>query len=444
MNYNEALQCLFSKGTFGHKLGLERIQKILDKMGNPQNNLKFIHIAGTNGKGSTSTMLSNILIHSGYKTGLFISPYVVCFRERMQINGQMISEEEFASIAKYVYDCSNQIDLNGESLTQFETLTAIAFEWYKRKNCDYVCLEVGMGGRFDPTNIIPKPILQIITSISFDHTAILGDTIEKIAFEKAGIIKGGTTILYPLQKINAIEVIKKKCEETGSKLVIPDVNKLSITNNSWQKDDFIYNGLKYHKSLKGEFQIYNCITVIEAAKQLQNQNLLITDNDIKFGIENTYFPARTEVLSKKPLIILDGSHNSGGIKALEQTLKSLPNHPITIIMGVLADKNYNDILNTVIKYADNFIAVTPNNPRALKAETLCQIAKSICENSYSCDDLNNALEFAISKTGDEGALVVCGSLYLASEIRPLIISNKLLSNSWQSKLIRLKLYSIQF
>lgn len=421
MNYSQALEKIYALSRFGINLGLKRICALLEEMGNPQNELQYIHVAGTNGKGSVSTMLSNILIQSGYKTGLFISPYVLCFRERMQISGEMISEDDFAECASFVFHCAQNVSETVEDLTQFEIETAIAFEWYKRKRCDFVCLEVGLGGRFDSTNIIPPPVLQIITSISMDHTAILGETVEKIAFEKAGIIKGGTTILYPLQCEKVLKVIERQCEEKGSILVQPDLTQLHITNDHWLETEFIYDGVKWKKSLPGKFQIYNCITVITAAQQLRKQGIKISDGDIQYALEHTCFPARMEILSKEPLIILDGSHNPDGAKALEETLKELSVGSITIMMGILQDKDYEEILQTVGKYADEFIAVTPNNPRALNCKDLQKKAEKVCKHVRSYESLHTAVHEVLDELSKDVGLIICGSLYLASEIRPILL-----------------------
>jgi dihydrofolate synthase/folylpolyglutamate synthase len=416
MNYSEAMDYINSRSRFGIKLGLGRISALLEEMGNPQQQLRFIHVAGTNGKGSVSTMLSNVLIQGGCRTGLFISPYVLCFRERMQINGEMISEGEFAQCASYVSLCAKKLTVLAEEIE-----TAIAFEWYRRRQCDFVCLEVGLGGRFDSTNIIPPPMLQVITSIGLDHTAILGKTLKEIAFEKAGIIKGGTTILYPIQSDEVCQVIESACEERESALIKADLSSLTITKEHWLDTEFFYNGVKYKKSLAGKFQIYNCITVIEAAKQLRNSGIAISDRDIQYAIEHTYFPARMEMLSQNPLIILDGSHNPDGAKALEETLRELTVHPLTIMMGILQDKDYNEILQTVGKYADQFIAVTPNNPRAMHAEDLKHQAEKLCKQVRSYENLHMAVHEVLRELPKGAGLIVCGSLYLASEIRPIVM-----------------------
>lgn len=421
MNYSEAMDYINSRSKFGINLGLRRISVLLEEMGNPQKKLRFIHVAGTNGKGSVSTMLSNVLIRSGYKTGLFISPYVLCFRERIQIDGEMISEEDFADCASFVCSCVQKLSSLIEDLTQFEIETAIAIEWYRRKGCDLVCLEVGLGGRFDSTNIIPPPVMQIITSISMDHTAILGDTLEQIAFEKAGIIKGGITILYPIQSEAAVKVIKTQCEEKESILIQPDLTRLNIIDDHWMKANFIYDGVRYHKSLPGIFQIYNCVTVITAAQQLRKQGISIRDQDIQYGIEHTHFPARMEVFSKTPLIILDGSHNPDGARALEQTLRELSVRSLTIMIGILQDKDYEEMLKTVGKYANQLIAVTPNHPRAMHCKVLQNKAEKWCKQVRSYENLHTAVHDVLHELSNDAGLVICGSLYLASEIRPILL-----------------------
>lgn len=420
MNYSQAYKQLFSLEKFGINLGLERISTLLSKLGNPQNDLKFIHIAGTNGKGSTSTMLANVLCHSGYKTGLFTSPEVLCFREYLQINGEMISEEEFAICAKEVY---KHIDFKNEKdcPTFFEAKTAIAFIWFKLKKCDIVCLEVGMGGEYDSTNIIPPPLMQIITSISLDHTNILGTNIESIARTKAGIIKGAVTVSYPLQEESVLKILQERCHQVGSTLLLPDLKELSIPDLNWQANTFYYRGILYNKSLSGNFQVYNALTVIKASEALQKLGYQITSNDILYALENSYISARMEIISKTPLVILDGSHNPSGARALETSLSQMKNTNITIIMGVLKDKDYNLMVRNISRFANQFIAVTPNNPRALNAKELANIAQTFCPNVACFEDKHMAIKNAMSSLDNTDTLIVCGSLYLASELRTILL-----------------------
>ncbi len=420
MTYKQAIDRINELGRFGINLGLGRIEKLLENMGNPEKKLKIIHIGGTNGKGSVSTMLMSILAENGYKAGLFTSPFIVDFREGMQINGEMISKELLAQCSEFVLSHWEKSKVNGEFPTQFEVMTAIAFEWFWRSECDFICLEVGMGGKGDSTNVIPPPVLQILTSISLDHMGILGSTIEEIAIEKSGIVKGGITVAYPCVDKNVVEIISKRCIDTGSELVQPVLEKLEIVSNDWRHTNFKYRGVEYTKKLYGEFQIYNAVTAIESAFQLRRLGFIINDEAILKGVANASLPARMEVLQEKPLIILDGSHNVGGVNALLVTLEQLKNRNITILMGVLADKEYETIVSTVARYAKRFIAVEPNNPRKLDCEKLADLASSYCSNVSFYKNHEEAVKIACDCLEDDDILIACGSLYLAGDIRSLM------------------------
>ncbi len=422
MNYAETLKYINSFNMFAPKAGFDNLKSLLKLMGDPQCKLKFVHVAGTNGKGSTSAMISNITREAGYKTGLFISPYIICFRERMQINGEMISEQELCDCTKYVKKFIESNPVSNKIITQFELITAIAFEWYNRNSCDVVCLEVGLGGRFDATNVIECPIVQVITSISYDHTAILGNNLSEIAYEKAGIIKGSATVIYPLQDEEAMRVLLRCCYEKNSIPVIPDTNKLKNVDPSWMVETFSYNDICFHKKIPGNFQVYNAITAYHAAVELRRQGYNIEYINIVDGISNTVFPARMELLSKEPLVILDGAHNLSGATALAETIKGVNCKKINIMIGVLADRNYEEMLEIILPLADNVIAVAPNSPRALDVITLSAVAKKHCNNTFIATKYEEALELALSKTSLGDALIICGSLYLASDMRDYIIN----------------------
>ena len=422
MDYQQAMEKFNATATTSFNLGLDRLIKLLEQMGNPQDQLKFIHVAGTNGKGSIVKMLSNVLSRAGYKTGLYISPFVLDFREQFQIDGKMIAPSEFAACASFVFELIDFDDPNRP--TQYEIQTAIAFEWYKRSNCDLVCLEVGLGGQDDATNVIQSAILHIIASISYDHQDILGQTIYEIATTKSGIIKTGPTIMYPLQDPVAAGVIAKKCENQKSELVIPDLDSLEFDDKDCFYREFSYEGHVYHKSLNGKIQIYNCLCVIEAAKTLNRLGYAIDQEQIKAGIANTWFPARLEMISEEPLIILDGSHNPAGGVALADFIKQFANRKITIIMGVLKDKDYEELLRQLGPLATRFIALAPENHRALPAVELALVAKDYCASVYSFDDNHQAINQALNGLKKEDILVVCGSLYLASQVRPWLMEHK--------------------
>ncbi|MBQ2904528.1 MAG: bifunctional folylpolyglutamate synthase/dihydrofolate synthase [Clostridia bacterium] len=424
MNCNEAIEYIHSLQKFGIKPGMERIKALCDALGNPQEKLKVIHVAGTNGKGSTSTMISNILRKSGYNTGLFISPYVTDFRERIQYNGNMIEKSELSDCVERVKEAIDVLLLNDIQPTEFEAVTAAAFLYFEKKKCDFVVLEVGLGGRLDSTNIINAPYVSVITSISLDHIAILGDTIEKIAYEKCGIIKfGAETVIYPFQDEKAMEIIKKTCRDKHNSLRIPDVSELSVEDEDMNGTQVEYCGLSYKLPLAGKHMVYNSCTAIEAIRSLERFNICISDEVIKSGIEMTVMPARMELLRKKPLIILDGGHNEGCANALSSFIeKHLSDKRIVMLSSLMADKDYFSYIKSVACYADTFIATKADVPRALPSDELMKSASMFCKNCYDISDPVKAVKAAVNITQPEDALVVCGSFYLAGEIRNYLLN----------------------
>lgn len=423
MTYIEAVSFINSKLVFGSKPGLSRIGKLCELLGNPQKQLKFIHIAGTNGKGSTAAFIASILQRAGLKTGLYISPFVTEFRERMSVNGKYITEEELAEIIKYIKPFCEKVEKDSESPTEFELITACAFEFFKRKNCDIVVLETGLGGRFDATNIIDAPLLSVITSISFDHTQYLGNTLSEIAFEKCGIIKKGSAVVaYPLQQKEALDVIKKRSKEEEAPLFIPDIESLEILNENLNGSEIQYKGLKLEIPLIGDFQIYNCLTAIETVLALKKlYSFVISDADITDGIKNTRFPARFEIIKQNPLIIIDGAHNSDGIDKLIKSIELfIKDKEIISIMGMLKDKNYYEPISKIASLSESFIAVSPDNPRALPSKEAAGIAKEFCKNVIVCENFKDAAEKALKLSDKDSALLVCGSLYIAGPLRNLL------------------------
>lgn len=423
MNCNEAIEYIHSLEKFGIKPGMERIRALCRALGNPQDSLKFIHVAGTNGKGSVSTMVSNILRKNGFNTGLFISPYVSDFRERIQYNGSMIEKNELADCVEKVKNAADFLSEQGIQPTEFEAVTAAAFVYFKKKNCDFVVLETGLGGRLDSTNIILAPYVCILTSISFDHMAILGDTLEKIAYEKCGIIKfGSETVAYPFQNEGVFSVIKKTCEERKSTLRIPNMSKLSIGEEMLDGTLVSYDGLSYKLPLAGRHMIYNSCTAIEAIKALERFNIKVSDEAIKSGIEASVMPARMELLRKKPIIILDGGHNEGCAEALALFIeKHLKNKRIIMLSSLMADKAYGSYLKKVVPYCETFIATKACVPRALSSNELMRCAGEFCKNCYDIPEPAKAVKAAVNITRPEDALIICGSFYLAGEIRNYLL-----------------------
>ena len=407
MNYNEALNYIHSLLVFGSKPGLERISALLNKLGNPQDDLKFIHVAGTNGKGSVCTMLSNIYMKAGLKTGLYTSPYVVDFRERIQFNGEYIEKDILAELCGQVKETNVEV-------TEFEFITAMAMLYYKRKKCDIVILETGLGGRFDATNVIKNNLASVITRIDFDHTAYLGDTLEKIAMEKSGIIKDGPTVCYPLQERQAEDTIKSY----SKKFVLPNTENLKILNSDDFGNRFVYNNEEYTTHLSGQHQIYNALTVIETVKAV---DIPVPQESIVQGIAKASIPARLEIISQKPLVILDGAHNKNGGTALADFLKK---HQNTVaIIGMMADKDCDSFLEITLPYVEKVITVTvKENPRTISAESLAELAKKYCKDVVVADSYKRAIQMA-SKDLENRPLFVFGSLYLAGGIRDDLISH---------------------
>lgn len=425
MSCEEAISYIHSLEKFGIQPGLDKIKALCEALGNPQKKLKVIHVAGTNGKGSTSTMISNILIASGNNVGLYISPYVSDFRERIQLNGRMIEKESLANAVEKVKNAiDNVLVPKGIQPTEFEALTATAFVFYAESDCDFVVLEVGLGGRFDATNIIDKPLVSTIVSISLDHTAILGDTIEKIAFEKCGIIKkDSVTVSYPLQKIEALNVIESKCLEMNNRLSVPDISSVFFEDEEFDGTTAVYDGIRFKIPLAGKHMIYNACTAIEAIKALSFYGLNISDDSIIRGIAASSMPARLELISRNPIIILDGGHNEGCAEAVEEYInKYFTKRRIIMISSMMADKDYESYLCRVASKASVFVATKADVPRALSAEELMKTAEKYCDECYSVSDPAKAIDFGKSLCGNGDVFFVCGSFYLAGEIRKKLIN----------------------
>lgn len=409
MNYTQSVDYIHSLLKFGIKPGLERIKAMLDMIGNPEKDMKFIHIAGTNGKGTTSTMLSDILIDAGYKTGLFTSPYVFDFCERIRMNGKNIENDDLAEIVTEIKQAADKLADKGIELTEFETITAAALLYFKREKCDYAVMEVGLGGRFDSTNIIPCPEAAVITSISFDHTGILGDTIEQIAFEKCGIIKENSCVVTTsLQNGKAVEVIENTAKNKNAKLKIADFNKVSILSEDIDGTELIYDGLKYKIPLVGAHQVENAIGVIEAARSIDG----ISYKNIYNGILNTVMHGRMELIKEN--VLIDGGHNEECSLALKAVIeKYLKNKKITAVIGMMADKDCEKYLSNVLPYCDRVIFTKPDNPRSEEPEKLADTAKKYI-NKISVE-INPKIAYYIAEKESEFTLV-CGSFYMLSDI----------------------------
>ena len=459
MIYEEALRYIHSRKRTSGVPTLERMELLCRYLGDPQKKLKFVHIAGTNGKGSTAAMLSSVLMCAGYKTGRYVSPYIIDFCERICVDGEMIARDTLArltadvskAIRKINYDIkkvlsgkenTNKIPrrflVDGERFApvEFEVVTAIAFLYFLECACDIVVLECGLGGEFDATNVIPAPKVAVITSISLDHTELLGDTINKIAKTKCKIIKKGTStvVSYPQPYKAASKVIERACEKMLASYVVPKDYTIETVSTSLGGLTFKYERKEYVSSLSASYQAYNASVVIEAARALSRDGFDIAEEDISNGLSKVSFPARFEALSVSPDIVLDGAHNEDGVRVLAGSVaKILHGGKLNIVIGMLKDKNPKLAIAAFkselekhapsVKYG-RIVALTPNNPRALDASELALIledvfgdgAKSI--RAYkSCD---RGLISAIKETDNKDVLLCFGSLYMAAEIREKI------------------------
>lgn len=422
--YTRSLSYIHSLLKFGTRPGLERVSALLDELGRPQDKLKFVHVAGTNGKGSFCTMMSEILKSAGYKTGLFTSPYVFDFRERIQINGEMISEEELCEITAEVKAAAEKIAERDLQPTEFEFITAVALKYFADKNCNVVVLEVGLGGRLDSTNIIKTPLLSAIMSISLDHMAVLGDTVEEIAAEKSGIIKeNGVTVCFSRQDERAEKIIRKTAEEKGNVYIKSSPDDIKVLSCDLSGTKAIYKDMEIFIPLIGEHQVYNAQTAVDAALALNDRDLSISPENIIDGISKARIPARTELFGKNPLTILDGAHNREGVEALLLNLnKFLKGRKLTVIMGMMEDKEYEFAADEISKLAKTFTGVLPSNPRAVSPKVLAEIAEKNCSDVFICENPAEAYKKIYEKAQKDDIILVCGSLYLAGDVRGEIVS----------------------
>ncbi len=411
MTYNEALEYIHGISWTFCKPGLDRISELCEKLGHPERNLKFIHVAGTNGKGSFCSMTDSVLRAAGYKVGLYTSPFIYRFNERMRVNGEDIPDDVLAEITEYVKPIAESMN---DKPTEFELITAIAFEYFKRERCDVVVLECGMGGRLDSTNIIRNPYLSVITGISLDHTAFLGDTPEKIAKEKAGIIKDNAPLLFGGEVIAAKEVISKVAEEQNSDIFYPDYSKLKINETSLKGTAFDYKDLQNVKiSLLGMYQPRNASLVIEAVKILRNRGLNISDEALYSGLENARWRARFEIIANNPTVIFDGAHNPEGIAAAVTSIKQyFGEQKLVLVSGVLSDKDYKAIAESMSEVISHAYTITPDNPRALTAEKFAEVLSGFGISAFATEGIGDALSLGREKAKELGTALCClGSLY---------------------------------
>ncbi len=416
MTYPEAIEYIHSICWTFTKPGLERISRLCEKLGDPQNDLKFIHVAGTNGKGSFCSMLDSVLRKAGYKTGLFTSPYIKVFNERMQFCGKNIEDDELAQITEYVKPFADAME---DKPTEFELITAIGFEFFKRKKCDIVILECGMGGRLDSTNIVPSSLLSVITGISLDHTAYLGNTPEAIAAEKAGIIKQNGRVLFGGNSLPVEAVIRAKAHEMNARYYFADKNSLKITSSDLSGTTFDYkNYSSLSIPLLGMYQPRNAANVLCAVEILNSIDYGISEEAVREGLLAARWPARFEIISRDPLVIFDGAHNPEGIEtAVESIKRYFGSRRVAVLTGVMRDKDYNYIAGKFSEIADRAFTLTPDNPRALPAEEYAEVLRGVGIEATPHASVPDALADALDFARATGTPLVClGSLYMYCEI----------------------------
>ncbi|MBQ2774473.1 MAG: bifunctional folylpolyglutamate synthase/dihydrofolate synthase [Clostridia bacterium] len=421
MNSTEAIEYIHSRLKFGINPGMERITALCTALGNPQDSLRFVHVAGTNGKGSTSTMIASALTATGYKTGLFTSPYVIDFRERIQVDGEMISPDDLAKTVEQVKCACEEIEKDGIVPTEFETITAAAFVYFKNIACDVVVLEVGLGGLLDSTNIIKTPLVSVITSISTDHTAVLGDTIEEIAAQKSGIIKpDGITVMYPEQEPEAEKVIRNAAEKNNNRFVVPQLSDCDINAETLNGTDVVFGKLNLHIPFAGAHMVKNAVTAVCA---LRKCGLTISDEQIAQGIASAVMPARMEVIGNGK-VILDGGHNEGCAEALKAFAEKFVTGKRIAVCALMGDKDCETYLRIVAPLFDKMYVTAPDNPRSLPPQELCELAQKYCENCVAVASPVEACKEALSYAQSMGGTtVVCGSFYLAGEVREFLLEN---------------------
>ena len=426
MKYEEAMKYITEVGNFGSNYGLERTYKLLEHLGNPERDLKLIHIAGTNGKGSTTSMITEILMGEGYKVGMYTSPFIEEFEERIQINRNNIPKESLAILMDEIKVAVDKvIEAGYNHPTEFEIITVLMLLYFKKENIDFGVIEVGLGGTLDSTNVI-KPIIQVITSISFDHTNLLGNTLEKIAREKAGIIKKGIpTVIYPQQE-EVLKVIKNKCFEMDSELYIANNENLKFENIV--NLDKPYQLLKYNNEidillpLLGEHQIINLSVAMQAIEVLNNKNIIdISIANIVKSIKNVSWKGRLEVLSNNPYVVIDGAHNIQGIKTLSRNIKKYFKYEnLYLILGILADKDVDEMIKVITPMAQKIYAVTPNSIRAELADDLRSEVIKYNINCKAYDDYEEAYIKALSDADRNDLILASGSLYMIGDMRKII------------------------
>ena len=424
MGYKETLEYIHNVKWQGSKPGLERTRELLAAMGNPEKTLKFVHIAGTNGKGSTAACIAAVLQEAGYRTGLYTSPYINCFNERMQVDGIYITDAELTRLTDEIRPYA---DAMVDSPTEFELITALAMKFFVYKNCDIVVLEVGMGGELDSTNVIDTPEVAVITTIGLDHVKELGPEITDIARAKAGIIKpGGHVVIYG-GEADVEAVFERTADMQGAKLHMADFTRITQQEFSLDGSRFCFEPYGHILlPLAGTYQPYNAAVAITTLELLREKGYRISDENIVTGLAGVRWPGRFEVLGHEPVFILDGAHNPQGIKATAHSLRDhFGGRKIVFVIGVMADKDVDMMMSFIAPLAEAFIAVRPDYPRAMDTQALADKLRRYGVPVSTGATISDGVDIAISRAGKSGIVCALGSLYFSADIRDAYLAKRL-------------------
>ena len=423
MDYEEAIEYLYNLKIYGMSLGLERIEYLLKVLGSPHKELKAIHVAGTNGKGSVCAFLSSILHSAGYKVGLFTSPHLVSFEERIQVNGKQIPKDRVCSLVERIKPIAESMSKSGkfEHPTFFEVVTAMAFRHFLEEKVDYAIMEVGLGGRLDATNVV-TPLVSVITTIALDHTHVLGKELEDVAKEKAGIIKSDIPVVTGVEDDQILALIKKTCKEKECEVYSSKEHRaynLKGTDFEYQTFDIEVNGRRYNNlkiSLLGEHQLKNALIAAMTLDVLKNKGIVIKETDLRKGFEITRWPGRLEINQEKPMVILDCAHNPAGMRALRSALQELfKGKKVTLVIGIMRDKDIPGIIKEIAIVADNIIITKPEFERASEPDIIESEAKKYCNNVLIKSKVEDAVQYAIKNASIDDVICITGSIFNVGE-----------------------------
>ena len=419
MTGQEAVELIHQEAWIGRTPGLTRITELLRRLGDPHKSLKFVHITGTNGKGSTAAMVASVLARAGLKTGLYTSPHLWRFHERFQVNGQPIPDQDLGRIGERVIKAGREME---DTATEFDLMTALGMLYFQEAGCDLVVLEVGLGGRLDATNVIPSPEVAVITNIGLEHTQELGNTRALIAAEKSGIIKPGCSAVLYHQSREVEEVVERACREAGVTLTVTAPDTLEILSSGREGQVFRYRGEgPFCIGLLGDYQAFNATVAIDIVKALRARGWTIPDEALKRGLDRAVWPARMELVRRDPDVILDGGHNPQCMEALSQSLRQLyPDRKIWFLTGVLADKDYGAMFEQIIPLAKGFVTITPDSPRAMTAQDLAAYMEEKGQRAVPCDSTRQGVETVLELASPEDVVCICGSLYMIGEVRHIL------------------------